>query len=266
MARSVDQASAALVKDLRQRGLLDDTLVIWGGEFGRTSYSQGKLTKTSYGRDHHPRCFTMWMAGGGTRAGSVYGETDDFGYNIARSPVHVHDFQATLLHLLGLDHERLTFKLPGAPLPAHRRARAGREGAARMTPRTTVATSSARRSSVGRRCWRPGFRVHVPSRHGRLTAEVIGHGGFRYRAEPGWAGLDPARTPVNNCHEMVMDRRGRLFMTTDEPRNNVVVFDTGGRLLGSWSVDCPGAHGLTIWDAGGEEFLFVTDPGAGRRS
>jgi uncharacterized protein (DUF1501 family) len=113
MARSVDQASAALVKDLRQRGLLDDTLVIWGGEFGRTSYSQGKLTRTTYGRDHHPRCFTMWMAGGGTRAGTVYGETDDFGYNVARSPVHVHDFQATLLHLLGIDHERLTFKLQG---------------------------------------------------------------------------------------------------------------------------------------------------------
>jgi hypothetical protein len=113
MARSVDQASAALVKDLRQRGLLDDTLVIWGGEFGRTSYSQGRLTKTTYGRDHHPRCFTLWMAGGGTRAGTVYGETDDFGYNVARNPVHVHDFQATLLHLLGVDHERLTFKYQG---------------------------------------------------------------------------------------------------------------------------------------------------------
>jgi hypothetical protein len=113
MARSVDQPSAALVKDLRQRGLLDDTLVIWGGEFGRTSYSQGKLTKETYGRDHHPRCFTLWMAGGGTRAGTVYGETDDFGYNIARNPVHVHDFQATLLHLLGVDHERLTFKYQG---------------------------------------------------------------------------------------------------------------------------------------------------------
>jgi hypothetical protein len=113
MARSVDQPSAALVKDLRQRGLLDDTLVIWGGEFGRTSYSQGKLTRETYGRDHHPRCFTLWMAGGGTRAGTVYGETDDFGYNIARNPVHVHDFQATLLHLLGVDHERLTFKYQG---------------------------------------------------------------------------------------------------------------------------------------------------------
>ena len=113
MARSVDQASAALVKDLKQRGLLDDTLVIWGGEFGRTAYSQGQLTKTTYGRDHHPRCFTMWMAGGGTRAGSVYGETDDFGYNVARNPVHVHDFQATMLHLLGVDHERLTYKFQG---------------------------------------------------------------------------------------------------------------------------------------------------------
>ncbi|UZR99343.1 DUF1501 domain-containing protein [Chondrinema litorale] len=113
MAKSTDQASAALVKDLKQRGLLDDTLVIWGGEFGRTNYSQGKLTKTNYGRDHHPRCFTAWMAGGGTKAGLVYGSTDEFGYNIAESPVHVHDFQATLMHLLGVDHEKLTFKHQG---------------------------------------------------------------------------------------------------------------------------------------------------------
>ena len=109
MARDTDQPSAALIKDLKRRGLLDDTLVIWGGEFGRTSYSQGKLTKDNYGRDHHPRCFSIWVAGGGIKAGSVYGETDDFGYNIARNPVHVHDLQATLLHLLGFDHERLTF-------------------------------------------------------------------------------------------------------------------------------------------------------------
>jgi len=113
MAKSTDQASAALVMDLKQRGLLDDTLVIWGGEFGRTNYSQGKLTKTNYGRDHHPRCFTIWMAGGGIKKGMVYGKTDDFGYNITENPVHVHDFQATLLHLLGLDHERLTFKHQG---------------------------------------------------------------------------------------------------------------------------------------------------------
>jgi uncharacterized protein (DUF1501 family) len=113
MAKSVDQASAALVKDLKQRGMLDDTLVIWGGEFGRTSYCQGKLTKETYGRDHHPRSFTMWMAGGGVRAGSVYGETDDFGYNIVRDKVHVHDFQATLLHLMGLNHEQLAFKYQG---------------------------------------------------------------------------------------------------------------------------------------------------------
>ena len=112
-ARSVDQPSAALVKDLEQRGLLDDTLVIWGGEFGRTNYSQGKLTKENYGRDHHPRCFTMWMAGGGVKAGLTYGETDEFGYNVVRDPVHVHDFQATLLHLLGIDHEQLTFKHQG---------------------------------------------------------------------------------------------------------------------------------------------------------
>jgi hypothetical protein len=112
-AKDVDQASAALVMDLKQRGLLDETLVIWGGEFGRTNYSQGALTDTNYGRDHHPRCFTIWMAGGGIKPGIVYGETDDFGYNIVKDPVHVHDFQATLLHLLGIDHERLTYKFQG---------------------------------------------------------------------------------------------------------------------------------------------------------
>jgi len=98
---------------LKQRGLLDDTLVIWGGEFGRTNYSQGRLTKDNYGRDHHPRCFTIWMAGGGAKPGVNYGETDDFSYNIVKDPVHVHDFQATMLRLLGVDHERLTFKHQG---------------------------------------------------------------------------------------------------------------------------------------------------------
>ncbi|MBK8506681.1 MAG: DUF1501 domain-containing protein [Saprospiraceae bacterium] len=111
--RNTDQATAALVKDLKQRGLLEDTLVIWGGEFGRTVYSQGKLTADNYGRDHHPRCFTMWMAGAGVRPGLNYGITDDFGYNVVQDPVHVHDFQATLLHLLGVDHEQLTFKYQG---------------------------------------------------------------------------------------------------------------------------------------------------------
>src|SRR6478752_1052934 len=111
-AKDVDQASAALITDLKQRGLLDETLVIWGGEFGRTNYSQGKLTKDNYGRDHHPRCFSIWMAGGGIKPG-VYGETDEFGYNIIKDPVHVHDFQATVLHQLGLDHEKLTFKHQG---------------------------------------------------------------------------------------------------------------------------------------------------------
>lgn len=109
-AKDVDQASAALVTDLKQRGLLDETLVIWGGEFGRTSYTQGKLTTDNYGRDHHPRCFTIWMAGGGIKPGIVYGETDELGYNIASNPVHVHDFQATVLHQLGLNHEKLIFK------------------------------------------------------------------------------------------------------------------------------------------------------------
>ncbi|WP_111977086.1 DUF1501 domain-containing protein [Algibacillus agarilyticus] len=111
--KNTDQASAALVTDLKQRGLLDDTLVIWGGEFGRTNYSQGKLTATNYGRDHHPGCFTMWMAGGGVKAGITHGETDEFGYNIVKDPVHVHDFQATLMHLMGVDHERLTYKYQG---------------------------------------------------------------------------------------------------------------------------------------------------------
>jgi hypothetical protein len=111
-AKDVDQASAGLITDLKQRGLLDETLVIWGGEFGRTNYCQGKLTRDNYGRDHHPRCFTVWMAGGGVRPG-VYGETDDFGYNIVKDPVHVHDFHATVLYLMGLDHEKLTFKHQG---------------------------------------------------------------------------------------------------------------------------------------------------------
>ncbi len=108
-----DQASAALVKDLKQRGMLDDTLVIWGGEFGRTIYSQGTLTKDNYGRDHHPRCFTMWMAGGGMKPGITYGQTDDFSYNVTENPVHVHDLNATILHLLGIDHQRLTYRFQG---------------------------------------------------------------------------------------------------------------------------------------------------------
>jgi hypothetical protein len=112
-AKDVDQASAALVTDLKQRGLLDETLVIWGGEFGRTSYTQGKLSIDNYGRDHHPRCFSIWMAGGGVKPGIVHGETDEFGYNIAKDPVHVHDFHATVLHLLGLNHEQLIFKHQG---------------------------------------------------------------------------------------------------------------------------------------------------------
>jgi len=109
----VDQPSAALIKDLKQRGLLDDTLVIWGGEFGRTVYSQGALTATNYGRDHHGRCFTLWMAGGGIKPGISYGETDDYCYNIVKDPVHVHDFNATILHCLGIDHTRLTYRFQG---------------------------------------------------------------------------------------------------------------------------------------------------------
>jgi hypothetical protein len=111
--RETDQPAAALLTDLKQRGLLDETLVVWGGEFGRTNYSQGKLTATDYGRDHHPRCFSIWLAGGGVNAGTVYGETCPFGYNIVQNGVHVHDLHATMLHLLGIDHERLTFRFQG---------------------------------------------------------------------------------------------------------------------------------------------------------
>jgi hypothetical protein len=111
--KDVDQPCAALLQDLKDRGMLEDTLVIWGGEFGRTIYSQGGLSKQNYGRDHHPRCFTMWMAGGGAKGGSIYGETDDFSYNIVKDPLHISDFHATVLHLLGYNHDRFTYKFQG---------------------------------------------------------------------------------------------------------------------------------------------------------
>jgi hypothetical protein len=111
--RDTDQASAGLILDLRQRGLLEDTLVVWGGEFGRTIYCQGNLSSTNYGRDHHPRCFTIWMAGGGSRAGVSWGRTDDYSYNVVADPVEIHDLHATMLHLLGIDHRRLTFRFQG---------------------------------------------------------------------------------------------------------------------------------------------------------
>jgi hypothetical protein len=111
--KGTDQPTAALVQDLKQRGLLDDTLIVWGGEFGRTVYCQGTLTATNHGRDHHPRCFTMWLAGGGIKAGISVGETDDYSYNVVSDPVHVHDLQATALHCLGIDHKRLTYKFQG---------------------------------------------------------------------------------------------------------------------------------------------------------
>ena len=111
--RDMDHPVGGLIKDLKQRGLLDDTLVIWGGEFGRTVYCQGKLTKTDYGRDHHPRCFTSWMAGGGVKPGVTYGETDDFSYNIVKDPVHIRDLNATVLHCLGIDHHKLSFRFQG---------------------------------------------------------------------------------------------------------------------------------------------------------
>lgn len=111
--KETDQPAAALVQDLKDRGMLDDTLVIWGGEFGRTNYCQGTLQPNNFGRDHHPRCFTIWMAGGGVKPGLSYGATDDYGYNTIENPVHIHDFHATLMHLLGIDHERLTFRFQG---------------------------------------------------------------------------------------------------------------------------------------------------------
>ena len=111
--KDVDQACYGLVQDLKQRGMLDDTLVIWGGEFGRTVYSQGTLTETNYGRDHHPRCFTIWMAGGGVKPGTVYGETDEMSYNIVKDPVHIRDLHATILHLMGINHHRFSFKSQG---------------------------------------------------------------------------------------------------------------------------------------------------------
>ncbi len=111
--KDVDQPGAALIADLKQRGLLEDTLVVWGGEFGRTTYSQGRLTQQNFGRDHHGRCFTMWMAGGGVKPGTTYGETDEYCYSVARDPVHVHDLNATILHLFGIDHKRLTFRHQG---------------------------------------------------------------------------------------------------------------------------------------------------------
>ena len=113
LAGDTDRGSAALVLDLKKRGLLEDTLVVWGGEFGRTVYCQGKLSESNYGRDHHPRCFTMWMAGGGVKPGIVHGETDDYSYNVVADPMHVYDLQATILHCLGIDHRKLTFKQQG---------------------------------------------------------------------------------------------------------------------------------------------------------
>jgi len=111
-----DQPTGALLTDLKERGLFEDTLIVWGGEFGRTVYSQGTLTAENYGRDHHPRCYSIWLAGAGIKPGHVHGETDDFSYNIVRDPVHVHDLNATILHLLGIDHEELTYRFSGRDL------------------------------------------------------------------------------------------------------------------------------------------------------
>ena len=146
-----DQASAALIKDLKQRGMLDDTLVIWGGEFGRTVYCQGNLSPENYGRDHHPRCFTMWMAGGGIKPGLSYGETDDYSYNITENPVHVHDMNATLLHCLGVDHTKLTYRYQGRDFRSDGCARHCREASACVT-----LTSPCARGSSGQARWSRG--------------------------------------------------------------------------------------------------------------
>src|SRR5262249_22213253 len=111
--KDVDQACYGLITDLKRKGLFEKTLIIWGGEFGRTIYSQGGLSKTNYGRDHHPRCYTIWMAGGGIKGGTIYGETDDFSYNVAKDGVHIRDFHATILHLMGFDHERFSYRYQG---------------------------------------------------------------------------------------------------------------------------------------------------------
>jgi uncharacterized protein (DUF1501 family) len=111
--KDVDQGMYGLIQDLKQRGMLEDTLVVWGGEFGRTVYSQGALSETNYGRDHHPRCFSIWMAGGGIKGGQVYGETDEMSYNVTQNPVHIRDLHATILHALGIQHEMLTYKFQG---------------------------------------------------------------------------------------------------------------------------------------------------------
>ncbi|MEO1618039.1 MAG: DUF1501 domain-containing protein, partial [Planctomycetota bacterium] len=111
--KDIDQPSSALLTDLRQRGMMDDTLVVWGGEFGRTVYCQGKLTKDTYGRDHHPKCFSIWMAGAGVRGGVVHGETDEFSYNVTENPVHIRDLNATILHLMGIDSDRFTYPFKG---------------------------------------------------------------------------------------------------------------------------------------------------------
>jgi arylsulfatase A-like enzyme len=111
--KDTDQPIHGLISDLKNRGMFDDTLIIWGGEFGRTIYSQGGLSRDNYGRDHHPRCFSMWMAGGGAKGGTVWGETDEFSYNIVKDPVHIHDFHATVMEMLGIDHERFTYKFQG---------------------------------------------------------------------------------------------------------------------------------------------------------
>ncbi len=155
--RDVDQPCYALIRDLEQRGLLDDTLVVWGGEFGRTIYCQGKLTRENYGRDHHPRCFTVWMAGGGIKGGISYGQTDDFSYNVVENPVHIHDMNATILHCLGIDHRRLTFKVAGIGHAADRRG--GVSSGQRNSGLKRSLTFSRRK-----RAWKPKDVYHLAVR------------------------------------------------------------------------------------------------------
>ena len=160
--QDVDQPQAALLRDLRQRGLLDETLVVWGGEFGRTVYCQGKLTDTQYGRDHHPRCFSMWLAGGGIKAGITYGQTDDFSYNVAENPVTAHDLHATMLHCLGIDHTRFTYKSQG--LDFKLTGVEPRVWSRRLSAEQTVATTTA-------------WRLEIAACHGLATTSSLPPGG-----------------------------------------------------------------------------------------
>jgi Protein of unknown function (DUF1501) len=164
LAPIADQPSTALIKDLKQRGMLDDTLVVWGGEVGRTVYSQGTLTPTNYGRDHHPRKFTMWLAGDGIRGGIVHGETDDFSYNVIDKPVHIHDLNATILHCLGIHHEKLTYRFQGRRFPRSRRRTFRTMAVGGMVPRCSSIVAMQAPGRSGMQGGSPKKRCRAPFR------------------------------------------------------------------------------------------------------